>query len=190
VFRSLYRLHAFNGDPHPGNYLFRPGGQVTFLDFGLVKHFERDELANFEEMMTNAVLQPDVKAYRRSIERFGILKPGAPVSDEEVQHYFGAFYDIVREPKVVTFTHDYSAQLVGRLFDPRGRYRDIAKWANLPPSMVIIQRINMGLFSVLAQLNATANWRLVAEELWPMTLSPPSTELGHKEAAWLASRRS
>ena len=40
VFGSLYRLHAFNGDPHPGNYLFQPGGQVTFLDFGLVKRFE------------------------------------------------------------------------------------------------------------------------------------------------------
>src|SRR5262249_7696286 len=26
VFRSIYRLHAFNGDPHPGNYLFQPGG--------------------------------------------------------------------------------------------------------------------------------------------------------------------
>ena len=39
TFRSLYGLHAFNGDPHPGNYLFEPGGQVTFLDFGLVKHF-------------------------------------------------------------------------------------------------------------------------------------------------------
>ena len=39
VFRSLYRFHVFNGDPHPGNYLFRPGGQVTFLDFGLVRHF-------------------------------------------------------------------------------------------------------------------------------------------------------
>src|SRR6202008_3827606 len=37
VFRSLYRLHAFNGDPHPGNYLFSGGGVVTFLDFGLVK---------------------------------------------------------------------------------------------------------------------------------------------------------
>ena len=45
VFGSLYRLHAFNGDPHPGNYLFRPGGQVTFLDFGLVKHFTPDEVA-------------------------------------------------------------------------------------------------------------------------------------------------
>ena len=44
VFGSLYRLHAFNGDPHPGNYLFQPGGQVTFLDFGLVKRFDPDEV--------------------------------------------------------------------------------------------------------------------------------------------------
>ncbi len=36
VFRSLYEAHAFNGDPHPGNYLFHGGGRVTFLDFGLV----------------------------------------------------------------------------------------------------------------------------------------------------------
>ena len=70
----------------------------------------------------------------------------------------------------------------------QGRFGDVAKWSNLPPSMVIIQRINMGLYSVLAQLNATANWRLVAEELWPMTEGPPSTEMGHKEAAWLASK--
>ncbi|HJZ08960.1 MAG TPA: AarF/ABC1/UbiB kinase family protein, partial [Trebonia sp.] len=32
VFRSLYHVHAFNGDPHPGNYLFHRGGRVTFLD--------------------------------------------------------------------------------------------------------------------------------------------------------------
>ena len=39
MFRSLYEVRAFNGDPHPGNYLFHGGGRVTFLDFGLVKHF-------------------------------------------------------------------------------------------------------------------------------------------------------
>ena len=44
IFRSLYDVHAFNGDPHPGNYLFHGGGRVTFLDFGLVKHFSADEL--------------------------------------------------------------------------------------------------------------------------------------------------
>ena len=188
VFRSLYRMAAFNGDPHPGNYLFRPGGQVTFLDFGLVKHFQPDEMDMFAEMMIHSTIRPDLKAYRESIERHGILKPGAPITDEEIKHYFGHFYEIVRESKEVTFTHQYSAELVQRLFDLQGRFGDVAKWSNMPPSMVIIQRINMGLYSVLAQLNATANWRLIAEELWPMVEGPPSTEMGQKEAAWLASR--
>src|SRR6266516_4993343 len=44
VVRSLYDVHAYNGDPHPGNYLFYGAGKVTFLDFGLVKHFTPAEL--------------------------------------------------------------------------------------------------------------------------------------------------
>src|SRR6266550_2389641 len=34
---SIWHHRVFNGDPHPGNYRFRLGGPVTFLDFGLVK---------------------------------------------------------------------------------------------------------------------------------------------------------
>src|SRR5690348_15922629 len=29
VFRSLYEVHAFNGDPHPGNYLFHEIGRAS-----------------------------------------------------------------------------------------------------------------------------------------------------------------
>ena len=47
VFRSLYGMHLFNGDPHPGNYLFHGDGRVTFLDFGLVKRFTDAETATF-----------------------------------------------------------------------------------------------------------------------------------------------
>ncbi len=65
----------------------------------------------------------------------------------------------------------------------------IAQHATLPRSFVIIQRINLGLYSILARLHATRAWRSVAEELWPMTSSPPSTDLGRAEAAWLATRR-
>ena len=60
MFGSLYRLHAFNGDPHPGNYLFRPGGQVTFLDFGLVKRFQPDEVTLLESMIQAMVLDHDI----------------------------------------------------------------------------------------------------------------------------------
>ncbi|HUY86821.1 MAG TPA: hypothetical protein VMU77_06870, partial [Acidimicrobiales bacterium] len=55
----------------------------------------------------------------------------------------------------------------------------------VPQAFVIIQRINLGLYAILAQLNTRANWRLIAEELWPHTLGPPSTELGRKESEWL-----
>jgi predicted unusual protein kinase regulating ubiquinone biosynthesis (AarF/ABC1/UbiB family) len=56
---SLYGLHAFNGDPHPGNYMFHGDGKVTFLDFGLVKHFTDLEMATFVEMVKAAAYDQD-----------------------------------------------------------------------------------------------------------------------------------
>ena len=50
--------------------------------------------------------------------------------------------------------------------------------ANVPPAFVVVQRVNLGMFAVLAQLGATADWRSIGEELWPWVSGPPSTELG------------
>jgi predicted unusual protein kinase regulating ubiquinone biosynthesis (AarF/ABC1/UbiB family) len=183
VFRSLYRFNAFNGDPHPGNYLFRPGGQVTFLDFGLVKHFADDEMATFKRMIGYAVLEPDDAEFRRTVEQAGLLRPGSPVSTTEVGRYFAHFYDAVKDDKEITWTPEYASETVHRVFD---RNSPIAQYATVPSLFVIIQRINLGLYAILGQLRATANYRRIAEELWPMVGRPASTPLGEAEAAWLA----
>ena len=65
VFRSFYRLHLFNGDPHPGNYLFRPDGHVTFLDFGLVKQFLPADIDVIRRLIQTIVLEPDPVAFRQ-----------------------------------------------------------------------------------------------------------------------------
>jgi predicted unusual protein kinase regulating ubiquinone biosynthesis (AarF/ABC1/UbiB family) len=187
VFGSLYRLHAFNGDPHPGNYLFRPGGQVTFLDFGLVKRFRPDEIKILERMITAMVLDRDIPEYRRTIEEIGMLQAGAPFTDAEVEDYFGHFYDFVLRDEVATITSDYASETVRRFFDANGPYGPIMKVANVPPSFVIIQRINLGLYAIFGQLHATANWRRISEELWPFVGGPPSTDLGRQAAAWTAA---
>ncbi len=88
VFRSLYELLAFNGDPHPGNYLFGRDGTVTFLDFGLVKQFEPEELAVFEAMIKAIVVDRDPGEFRRVVESVGLLKAGQPFSDDDVVDYF------------------------------------------------------------------------------------------------------
>jgi predicted unusual protein kinase regulating ubiquinone biosynthesis (AarF/ABC1/UbiB family) len=188
VFGSLYRLHAFNGDPHPGNYLFRPGGQVTFLDFGLVKRFDADEVQLIGDMLRAMVVDRDIQEYRRLIEGIGMLAADNTFSDEEVQDYFGHFYDFVQRDEVSTLTSEYASETVRRFFDAAGPYGPIMRAANVPPTFVIIQRINLGLYAIFGQLHATANWRRISEEIWPFVEGPPSTELGRQAAAWAAER--
>jgi predicted unusual protein kinase regulating ubiquinone biosynthesis (AarF/ABC1/UbiB family) len=175
VFRSLYRFHAFNGDPHPGNYLFNPDGRVTFLDFGLVKHFSTDEMDTFMAMISSAVIEPDWGRFRGIVESAGLLRGDAPVSTDAVGEYFSHFYDAVRDDRVVTWSPEYASATVRQTFD---RGSPIAQYATVPSSFVIIQRINLGLYALLGQLRAAGNYRRIAEELWPMTSRPPSTPTG------------
>jgi predicted unusual protein kinase regulating ubiquinone biosynthesis (AarF/ABC1/UbiB family) len=187
VFRSLYRLHAFNGDPHPGNYLFRPDGRVTFLDFGLVKRYTPDEVRLFQSLIESFVIDHDLARFRRVLEANNILKV-APIPDEDVGEYFGHFYEFVLEDREVAFTPEYASESVRRMFDVSSPYAHVAKSSNVPPAFVVTQRINLGLHAVLGRLRAQRNWRRIAFELWPFVDGPPSTPMGEAEAQWLATR--
>jgi predicted unusual protein kinase regulating ubiquinone biosynthesis (AarF/ABC1/UbiB family) len=181
VFGSLYRYHAFNGDPHPGNYLFQPGGRVTFLDFGLVKWFSPNEVDLLAEMVDAMVLRRDVRAFRAAVEAAGFLKPDPSLTDEVVAAHLSHYYELVLEHGATTCTPEYATETVRRFFDATDA---VVKRANVPPAFVVLQRINLGLYAVLAGLRATADWRRIAEEIWPWVGAEPSTELGRQEAAW------
>jgi predicted unusual protein kinase regulating ubiquinone biosynthesis (AarF/ABC1/UbiB family) len=185
VFRSLYRMRAFNGDPHPGNYLFHGDGRVTFLDFGLVKHFTPGEMNLFASMVKATAVDHDVAEFRAMLERAGMLRPGAPVSTEAVGEYFAEFYEPVRHDREMTFSGEYASNIVRHTFD---RSSPISQYATVPKAFVFIQRINLGLYALLGELRATGNFRRIAAELWPFMNAPASTPLGEQEAAWLERR--
>jgi predicted unusual protein kinase regulating ubiquinone biosynthesis (AarF/ABC1/UbiB family) len=184
VFRSLYRLQAFNGDPHPGNYLFRPGGRISFLDFGLVKRYCDDDITQLMDLARAMVLEPDRGEARRASERAGYYPPGAPVTDDEVWDFSVTFWEMVRFDAPFRFTPEYATEVVRRFLFGRASHGDAVKWANMPARWTILQRINVGLIAILGRLGAEANWRRIAEEMWPLTDAPPSTPLGREEAAW------
>ena len=186
VFRSLNRQHVFNGDPHPGNYLLAADGRVAFIDFGLVKRFDETEVEQFARLI-RAMIERDTEAFRRTAEEVHLLSPNAPFSDQEIYEWFSAYYELILDDKEITFTADYSVGLLRQTFD--AKTNAILKHANVPPTFALIQRINLGLFSILGKLGATANWRRISEELWEWTDAPPATPMGHEEAAWLAARQ-
>jgi predicted unusual protein kinase regulating ubiquinone biosynthesis (AarF/ABC1/UbiB family) len=185
VFRSLYGMQVFNGDPHPGNYLFHGQGRVTFLDFGLVKQFEDADMATFLGMVRAAVIERDPATFRQVVEQAGLLLSGAPVSTADVGEYFSHFYEPVREDRIMTWTPDYASRIVRHTFD---RSSPIASYATVPRAFVFIQRINLGLYALLGQLRAEGNYRRISEEIWPFMKAPPCTALGVAEAAWEAGR--
>ena len=83
----------------------------------------------------------------------------------------------------MTITPEYASAIVRRFFDARG---PLAPYSDVPRAYVIMQRINLGLYAVLGSLHATANWRRIAEEIWPFRNGPPSTPIGEAEAGWLS----
>ena len=188
AFGSLYRLNAFNGDPHPGNYLFERGGRVTFLDFGLVKYFTQQEIDEFGEMIRHIVIDLDPAAFRATVERLGLLPAGLDVTDDEVVAFLGHFYEFVNVDGVYTITPEYGSETVRRVFDTSGPWATMQKAANVPPSFVIIQRINLGLYALFGDLRATGNWRRLAEEIWPFVDGPAATPMGIEIERWRGRR--
>ena len=166
VFRSLYRFHAFNGDPHPGNYLFRPGGQVTFLDFGLVKHFDDAAMATFQSMIGYAVLEPDHARFRAAVEgrraaparRAGEHRGGRPLLRALLRGRAGRpdhHLDDRRTPRPPCARRSTATRRSRSTRPcPRTSSSSSASTSGCTPSS--------------ASCGATANYRKVAEELWPM----------------------
>jgi len=102
-----------------------------------------------------------------------------------VVEHMAVFYDTVREPGPKTMTGEYASAVTRRFFDFRS---PMAAYARIPRSYVILQRINLGLFALLGDMSATADWRRIAEEIWPFVKAVPSTPIRMTEVAWPAGK--
>lgn len=188
VFGSLYRLRAFNGDPHPGNFLFHGAGRVTFLDFGMVKRFEPGALAPLAAIVAARQDGGDAAALRRAVEAAGFLPLGVPVSDAEVAAYFEHFFEIVAHPGPLTVTPEYARESLRRYFALDGEHRDLVAACGIPKDYVILQRIQLGITALLADLAATADWATIYREWLPDGPGVPTTPLGEADATWFRGR--
>ena len=191
AFGSLYRLRAFNGDPHPGNYLFHPGGQVTFLDFGLVKHFTQAELDDFGEMIQHMVIEHDPAAFRRhgrAHRPAAARAPRSPTTRSPTTSATSTTSCATTAP--YTITPEYAAETVRRFFDTSGPYATMQKAANVPQSFVIIQRINLGPLRHLRRARGHRRTGAASpRSCGPSSTARPSTPMAERIDEWRRRRR-
>jgi predicted unusual protein kinase regulating ubiquinone biosynthesis (AarF/ABC1/UbiB family) len=180
IFGSITRFGVFNGDPHPGNYLFADG-KVVFLDFGCVKYFPSNMRRDWKALV-RAHLSGDKQRFKSQLIALNFFKDSDALEADDLYDYFGYFYEPFHEDRVFTYTREYNSKSFGLVFKPQGKFQTMAKKLNMPPDFVFVNRIQWGVVSLLAQLEATANWHRVHREF--LFDDAPSTELGRSDAEY------
>jgi predicted unusual protein kinase regulating ubiquinone biosynthesis (AarF/ABC1/UbiB family) len=184
---AIHRLGAFNGDPHPGNYRFSDHGDVTFLDFGLVKRWTPGEWEQLAPSMDAIVVHRDPERLVAAMEAIGFLRPGHGLAAQQVYDYVSTPYTPYLTD-TFSFTRAFVRDALSTIIDVKGPYAEVIEKLNMPPSFVILDRVVWGVSAILGKLEVTAPWRSMLLEY--SHGGPPATPLGEAESLWVASKDS
>jgi predicted unusual protein kinase regulating ubiquinone biosynthesis (AarF/ABC1/UbiB family) len=185
IYGSNMRFCLVNADPHPGNYLFHDDGSVSFLDFGCVKHSNRELVA----MMTaigRAVVLGDVHGTWRASVEAGFWRSSDPVTPDEAFAYWHEPFEMFWGHQPYTVTPERAARWIERRFSPTGPSAHAFRYIAASPEYMLFSRIETGAASVIAELDATNDWRSIAGEYFVHL--PPVTAMGKRDHAFFAER--
>jgi predicted unusual protein kinase regulating ubiquinone biosynthesis (AarF/ABC1/UbiB family) len=184
-FGSIYHLQHFNADSHPGNFLLMPDGRVAFLDFGMTKKLDAEQI-ELEQKAIDAASRNDPEALRQALHELGFIKNPSKLDAERLMEHVmvvGGWYMEDREYEV---SPQRVMKVIESTSDPRSEFYGLMRRESLPAEELMGRRMETGVLAVLAQLRAKRNWHRIMRE-W-VYADPPSTELGEREWAFFEQR--
>src|SRR3954468_13433125 len=184
-FGSIYHLRHFNADAHPGNYVWMNDGRVAFLDFGMTKQLDQEQI-ELEVVAIRAVLDDDPERLRAALADLGFLSKPKRVDAERLMEHVHAVGGWYLQDRDVTIDSDYVMNVMTAVTDPRSEFYAIMRRENLPANELMGRRMEFGVLAVLGQLAATRNWLAIGSEWW--FAADPATELGREEWEYFEGR--
>jgi len=165
VFRGNLLGGRFNADPHPGNYLFRPGGRVVFLDHGCVQPIGDDRRAH-AQAVHRAAIDRDEAGFGKALMAMLHGRPGR-VADMAISYTRLCFEPLFSSPYRIT--RPYSASLVESMKTMGMAARKIKgdEFFTMPPEMLFMNRLQFGFYSVLARLDVEVDYASLEREFLP-----------------------
>ncbi len=156
VFKGTLVGAMLNADPHPGNYVFHPGGVVTFLDYGCIQTIEPDHQKR-ALAVHHAALARDEAGFARAVATLVRAKPGA-LEKVAVAYTRQCFEPLFGSP--YRMRRAYAASLVDGMKDMAQLARKVpeGEFFPMPPDMVFVNRLQFGFYSVLARLDAEVDY--------------------------------
>jgi predicted unusual protein kinase regulating ubiquinone biosynthesis (AarF/ABC1/UbiB family) len=177
---------ALHADPHPGNYIFHGDGSVSFLDFGCVKRFSRDQFAMFDVIMREVLRNDAAGAWRACVEA-GFWRSTDPVTPDEVLDFWRGDWEMLWAEQRFVITPETVARRVERRCSRDGPSSNALRQLKMSPEYTIMGRVELGVEAVIAQLRPGNEWGAIAAE--HLEGAAPATELGKRQRAFYDARR-
>jgi len=186
VYGTYRHLYLFNADPHPGNYVFHEDGSVSFLDFGCVKRFRREQVEMLDAIV-RACFRKDVLGTWRACVEAGLWRSSDPVTPEEVFAYWYEDWAMLWAEERFVITPEYVARRVERRMSPNGPSANAYRLMTVSPDYTVMSRIEVGASSVIAQLRGGTHWASISAE--HLEGAAPLTAMGKRECAFFEERK-
>ncbi len=152
-FRSIFRDCVFNADPHPGNYLFGDEGEVTFLDFGCIKWFS-PELIEQWKALARSILSDDKAAFAKALTDTGMVARPKGFDWDHQWQAMNFLYSPFKSKEATIYTGDFVSKANAmNMLDNPNKMR-----LTIPKDWLFVNRLQLGLLSVLAQLGSSGDW--------------------------------
>lgn len=161
VFRGNLVGGAFNADPHPGNYLFHEDGGVTFLDFGCVQPIS-ENIRRPAVRAHQAAVRGDHAAFDRAISEM-LGTHGGEFGEATRRYTTECFQPLLSDRFHIT--PDYAASLFkGVRTMKKSMSAKDQSFVAPPPQLALMNRLQFGFYSVIAQLDVEVDYRAVEAE--------------------------
>ena len=184
-FGSIYHLQHFNADPHPGNYILMDDGRVAFLDFGMTKKVDQEQI-QLEQLAVDAATRNDPEGLRDALADLGFINDPSKMDALRLMEHVKLIGGWYMEDKEIEMSPKLVMKVIEATHDPRSEYFDLVRRESIPADELMGRRMEIGVMAVLGQLGAKRNWHRIMRE-W-VYADEPSTELGREEWEYFESR--
>lgn len=150
-FEMLFQDRVFHADPHPGNFLVRPGPELVILDYGAVEEVT-DNLAEGMKGVVLGALSRDDMAILNGLERMGFVADGG---DRELLKRVGKEYlSVLSKVRIEDFSSidRKTAEQLSGYQHVRGRLREVMKSVEYPEGYFYVERTLVLLFGLVGKL--------------------------------------
>jgi predicted unusual protein kinase regulating ubiquinone biosynthesis (AarF/ABC1/UbiB family) len=153
---------VYHADPHPGNMLAGPGGELILLDFGAVAELSNEMREGIPEFL-EGVIRRDTERIIKALRKMGFLARGAnvDVSEKVIEFFHQRFQDQVKLDAINLKDIKLDPQKgIESLIDLRKMnigLKELSGAFHVPRDFVLLERTLLLLTGVCTQLDPDMN---------------------------------